>query len=177
MYRLRNKGFTLIELVIVIVILAILSIVAIPKYIDLRTDALIATLEGMQGTIESGTSMINMKAIIENKVNGADILTVGDADIVLESGFPIGNWILSMRYIPGLDEVAKISGGRNAICDIDWCGKGSEDSISSGIVTSGDVIIGKVFPEGYSYNDECGVYLINNLDGNRPEIAMETDEC
>ncbi|MDO8425923.1 MAG: prepilin-type N-terminal cleavage/methylation domain-containing protein, partial [Deltaproteobacteria bacterium] len=40
--RKSNKGFTLIELVMVIVILAILAAVAIPRFIDLQSDARIA---------------------------------------------------------------------------------------------------------------------------------------
>lgn len=177
MYSLKERGFTLVELIVVIVLLGVLAVVATTKYIDLKTDARIATLEGMKGTIDSGTTMINMKAIIENITTGADTLTTGDVNMLIQSGFPTGNWVLSMRYIPGLDDVAKISGGNDAICDIEWCGKGSQTSTPSNITTSGDVIIGKVFPEGYSYNDECGVYLINYLDGNKPLIAIESNDC
>jgi MSHA pilin protein MshA len=50
----KQQGFTLIELVIVIVILGILAATAAPKFIDLSTDARIATLKGMQGAMSSG---------------------------------------------------------------------------------------------------------------------------
>ncbi len=54
----RNEaGFTLIELVIVIVILGILASVAIPKYEDMREQARTATLKGQLGSIRSAVAI------------------------------------------------------------------------------------------------------------------------
>ncbi len=56
--RMRDqRGFTLIEIIMVIVLLGIIAAIAIPKYVDLRTEAADATASGIVGAIVSSAAI------------------------------------------------------------------------------------------------------------------------
>jgi len=59
------RGFTLIELVVVIVILGILAVTAAPKFIDLTSDAKVATLNSIKGTMKSTINLVKAKARVK----------------------------------------------------------------------------------------------------------------
>ncbi|KJF94354.1 prepilin-type N-terminal cleavage/methylation domain-containing protein [Photobacterium angustum] len=60
----RQGGFTLIELVVVIVILGILAVTAAPKFMNLQNDARKASLEGLKGSIQGAAGIVYGKAAI-----------------------------------------------------------------------------------------------------------------
>jgi len=82
----NNKGFTLIELVIVIIVLGILSATAIPKFINIHSDAKKATLDSVKGAFNSANSIVMNKATIKGLKYSEDIQTIDDTDINVRYG-------------------------------------------------------------------------------------------
>lgn len=87
--RKSQGGFTLIELVIVIVILGILAAVAVPRFIDLSQEADTAALQGVAGGLSSGAA-INYAAFKAGDPGYVNVNDCQDVPSTLEGGLPGG---------------------------------------------------------------------------------------
>jgi MSHA pilin protein MshA len=88
MPKLKQRGFTLIELVVVIVILGILAAFAVPRFMGLEDKARTATLTSMQGTLLSAASMAY--GVWEATGAGGATVTIPGiaAPVALTNGYP-----------------------------------------------------------------------------------------
>ncbi|KJG01151.1 type II secretion system protein [Photobacterium angustum] len=94
----KQQGFTLIELVVVIVILGILAVVAAPKFMNLQNDARNASLHGLKGAIEEAAGVVYGKAAIQGRDH-----TDGEVDGIETSfGYPTATPLGIGKAVKGL---------------------------------------------------------------------------
>lgn len=122
----KQAGFTLIELVIVIIILGILAVTAAPKFLNLQDDARTATLKGVEGSLNSAGAMVYSKAVIAGK------------DTAETESLDIGNGV-SVAIAYGYPQATE--------ADLKKVLELSTDDWSFGAATSGSI---QIFPAGIS---------------------------
>lgn len=120
---MNQKGFTLIELVIVIAIIGILAAVALPKYVSLEEEAHTASLQGIAGNL-SASSMINQAVASANPAKAQNIADCADTPSLLVDGLATGYSITA----------APIAAGEVVSCVLNGPGGRTENFTGVGVV-------------------------------------------
>lgn len=161
--RRNNGGFTLIELIVVIVILGILAVTAAPKFIDLQSDARLATLNGMKAAINSAVSLTYGKSLVTGQEKLEDgSVTINGSAVSVCYGYPCA----AADKIRGVLDIGDFNACTEGVAG-DWC-------FEDGAATDSSI---KIFvANGYSSESKCYVeYTQPDASGKAPTVALPAD--
>ena len=185
----RLSGFTLIELIIVIVILGILSVVAAPRFMNIASDARTSAIESLTGSISSFDKLVYSKSLILGIQNNDHNSNEADQD--LQGGFFLGTdfihtvyghpWIFNENTIKNvLDSDVEFQSGNSkfTVCEYEgeFCAIRFPSGGLNGVAAYTGTAIAFYFP-GDNVNANCFAYYIFDTDDNDVRIGNNISGC
>lgn len=86
MLKKNQKGFTLIELVVVIVVLGILAAFAVSRYTRMATDARISAVNGLAGGLRSAVAVVQGQYLVNGSTTATTVAMLDGTSVTVSSG-------------------------------------------------------------------------------------------
>jgi len=188
-----NKGFTLIELVVVILLLSILSVIALPKFLNLQEDTNLSVMSAIMASMKAAISSADKLIAVKIRLNPENInanrnrffLDNGET-ILIRGKLPDGRWDNTFIHLLDFSDIAQVSSNSCDDESLKWCvrQRGANWFLNRGYSTLGTGRGFAIFPLGKDVNqNRCYVYFLNQNDSAEPSsvqpsiIGSDFSEC
>lgn len=174
MNAMRTRGFTLMELVVVIAIIAILAAIALPRLIETQRDARVAKARTLYGTLRTAATLARSRCELDlASAPAAGKVSCRDTPPAVEMD---GHVVRIVNHFP-----AATAEGIDVAADINLAADGYTASNGSASNTMGIGVASRTYAVGAGGNAGCSVtYLEAGLKGGSvvgAEVQLATDGC
>lgn len=179
MINKNSSGFTLIELVVVIVIMGILAVTAAPRFLNLSADANKAAIRGLYASFQSSAQLAHSKSVVDgNDSQPTSSITLDGKNIKMVYGYPEAfNGIVDVNHLGDVAGYGRDS--KNS--EHDWVthllGRTYNGESRNTISIASGALVGDPSSVKSPEETKCFVYYYQATQTSAAHVAIDTSGC